>query len=199
MSFLTATNTELIYNMDSAGADNATSVATIMTANSSTNPPAYLPPLFSIWQPSAIVGKGFHISLGGTYDITGTPTLTFKYALDTAQATINAPTTVAATGALVTAAVPVTTTGIWTAQIDLTVVSTGTSSTVNVYSDGFMTLGVAGGTAAGVVIPLAAAANTTPTVVALTGTTAYWWEASFTWSTAATHSACQRHMIFGLN
>jgi hypothetical protein len=47
---------------------------------------------------------------------------------------------------------------------------------------------------------LGAAANTTPTTVAISATTAYWWELAFTWSsTSATHSACQKHQIFGLN
>jgi hypothetical protein len=200
MSFLTATNTELIYNMPAAGADLATSAtATIITGNTTSNPPAYLPPLYSIWQPSTIVGKGFCIRLSGTYDTGGTPALTFRYGLNTVQTTIPIATPLAVSGALVTAAVPVTTTGIWSAQIDLTCTGTGTGTNTNFYVDGLITLGIAGGTAAGVIAPLASAANTVPTVVSLVPTQAYWWEASFLWSTSPTHSACQKHMIFGLN
>lgn len=199
MSFLTATNTELIYNMNSAGADNATAVATVMSANSTTNPAAYLPPLFSVWQPSTVVGKGFSVRLGGTFDQAAGNAVTFAYGLNTTQASTTLAKTLAATGS---AAWTNTTTGVWHAQLDVTVAAVGESvgtPAASVYVDGFLAVGTAGGTAAATVYPLASSANTVPTAVSISPVTAYYWELVFTWGTAPTHSACQKHMIFGLN
>lgn len=199
MSFLTATNVEAIYSMGTAGADNATSVATIMSANSASNPAAYLPPLYSIWQPSTVIGKSFRVMLAGTFDQAAGNNNTFKYGLNTTQATTTPATILAQTGAT---AWTNTTTGLWHAQIDLTVASAGESAgtpAAGLYVSGFLVLGVAAGTAAGTVQPLASAANTTPTTVSINPTTAYYWELAFTWGTAPTHSACQQHEIFGIN
>lgn len=199
MSFLTATNTELIYNMPTAGSDITSSTASIFTANTTTNPPAYLPPLFSIWQPSTVAGKGFSVRLGGTFDQGAGNSNTFKYGLNTTQATTTPAVVLAQTGSTPWTN---TTAGLWHAQIDTVVTSSGiisASVNVNVYTDGFLVLGPANGTTTGTVIALAAAANTTPTTIGLVGSQAYWWEGSFTWGTAPTHSACQKHMIFGLN
>jgi hypothetical protein len=203
MSFLTATNTELIYSMPVAGSDMATATAaTTVTANTASNPAAYLPPLYSIWQPSSIVGKGFRVVLRGTYDSTAV-TKTFSYGLNTTQGTA-APQAVvlAATGAFTAIS---STSGCWEAEFDVTVNSTGeplgTNTGLNLQVAGTLTFGPGGSPTASSAAYMLGASNATgtPALVAVSPVQAYWWEASFASGSAGVHLNCTQHLIFGLN
>lgn len=201
MSFLTATNTELIYSMPVAGADVGTaSVASIVTGNTATNPAAYLPPLYSIWQPSTVVGKGFHIKLAGTYDATAVG-LTFAYAHNTTQATM-ATTKVASTGSYTLTSA---TDGRWEALIDITCYQAGQSG-VNVPAvlcnvSGTFTIGHANNaaTVAAATLLLGLSSTGAPASYSMSPITAYYWEASLFPAASGVHFYCDQHEIFGLN
>lgn len=200
MSFLTATNTECIYNMPVNGADVGTaSVATIITGNVAANPAAYLPPLYSIWQPSSVVGKGFHIALSGTYDATAVG-LTFKYGLNTTQGTAALATVLAQTGSYTLTS---TAAGNWQAQMDITVTQSGGSGTpaalLQVNGFFYAAAGNNAATTAIGVLPMGGSSTGAPVTVSVNPTTAYYFEAAVTFAASGVHLYCQQHQIFGLN
>lgn len=208
MSFLTATNAELIYNMEGTGADLALTVTATVTTPSGTSsvPPAYLPPVFSIWQPSSIVGKGFRVNLAGTYDTASALNMTYKYGLDTTQGTFTPNVSVGATGAF---PLPNTTAGSWYLSFDI--VFTGMAATqgsLQGYVNGVLCAGAGNNAAAaaGSVGMFGGTSSTGNGVGAFSfsnwaGATAYYWELQNTWSSAtgSTHFCVQEHQIFGLN
>ena len=212
MSFLTATNTELIYCMNSAAADVTVSTASqlITPASGSTVEGAYLPPIFSIWQPSTIVGKGMRVVVGGIYDVAAADNVTLTHGLNTAQTTTisgaSIGITLAGTGA---SPFPSATAGGFYGQFDINFqgFSGGGAGQVQGYVNGILCAGAANqaGTSqvtTGNVTLLGGKTSSGASAFAFTawvGTTAYWWEAIATVATAPTHFALQQHMIYGLN
>jgi hypothetical protein len=88
MSFLTGTNTELIYSSTGAGAAYNTSVTqTLLNANSTTMVQAHIPPDF--WLPTnTSIGRGIRIVARGLISTTtGPPTFTFNVYLGASGAT----------------------------------------------------------------------------------------------------------------
>jgi hypothetical protein len=199
MSFLTATNTELIYNMTAASADLASTTATIFAP--SAGEAAYLPPVFSIWQPSSIVGKGFRVCFGGTYDA-GAVALTLKYSLDTTQGTqlTSNPGVIASTGAFT---VPSIAAGGFDGYFDIIFTASSVAGNLSGYVSGLVAYGQGNNAAAANanVAMIGGSSNgaTTATFTTWPGATAFFWELQATWGTAPTHSALTKHQIFGLN
>ncbi len=214
MSFLTATNTELIYAMEGAGSDVTVSTASVITPfTSATVAPAYLPPVFSIWQPSSIVGKGFRVVLSGTYDTAASDAITLKYAMDTSQAT-GAGSTFGSGGSNFvlfstgSGSWPLATAGGWYAQVDIIFTAySGTSSNLSGFVNGFLVAGSANNaatsqTTTGQVTMLGCTTSAGASAVtfnAWPGTQAFFAESQVTAGTAPTHFALQQHMIYGLN
>lgn len=199
MSFLTATNTELIYNLTGASADLTTTTATVLAPASGGS--AYLPPVFSVWQPSSVVGKGFRVVVGGTYDA-GAVNLTLKYSLDTAEGTqlTSNPGVIASTGAC---AVPSATAGEWYGCFDIVFTASTAAGNLSGNVNGLVAYGAGNNaaTATASTYMLGGSANgaTTATFTTWPGTTAFFWELQATWGTAPTHFSMTQHQIFGLN
>lgn len=207
MSFLTATNTELIYNMTGAGPDLTASTATIITPNSGgTVPGAYIPPVFSIWQPSSVVGKGFRVQLAGIYDVAAADGVTFKYSLDTTegtQATTN-PGVIASCGS---SSFPSSTAGGWYMAFDIVFTAVNAAGNLSGFVNGFLLAGSANNAGTSQVTTgnvtliggSTSSGASTSTFTTWPATTAFWWELQATVATAPTHFAVQEHQIFGLN
>lgn len=209
MSFLTATNTELIYNMEGTGADYALSVSkTNLTPGTTSGViPAYLPPVYSIWQPSTVVGKGFRVVLAGTYDTGAALNMTFNYGQNTTQAaTTFAGITVCSTGAF---PLPTTAAGSWYMQFDITFTALATTQgNLSGYVNGFLVAGAGNNAAAaagsvGMIGGTSSSGNGVGAVSfnSWAAATAYYYDLNGTWSSAtnSTHFCLQQHMIFGLN
>lgn len=207
MSFLTATNTELIYDMEATGPDVGSSTsATIISAGTAqgSNPPAYIPPLYSIWQPSTVVGKGFRVVIAGTFDVSsGTNGITFQYGLNTTAGTAPPALILAKTGSINWANV---TAGGWYAQFDVVIISAGQSSgqVVSAQVNGFISQGAANNAATAAATAYQLGGTTSSGSAAATVTTwspvsAYYWEATATIAAAGTHFQCTQHQVFGLN
>lgn len=214
MSFLTATNTELIYNMEGTGADYALATAKTTLTPSTTSGvlPAYLPPLWSIWQPSTISGKGFRVVLAGTYDTGAVLGMTLAYGTNTTQAatSFGGGFQIAATGST---SLPASTAGSWYATFDIifTGAPTSAGSVVQGYVNGFMVAGAGNNagtsaTATGNVTMIGGTTSSGNGVGAYSFTawnaaTAYFFDLNGVWSSAtnSTHFCLQEHQIYGLN
>jgi hypothetical protein len=90
MSFLTGTNTELIYASVAAGAAKASFTSEFQINDTATmGVQAHLPPDF--WSPAQLaVGKAIRIVARGIFSVTGTPTWTFSVRGGAAGATSGA-------------------------------------------------------------------------------------------------------------
>ena len=207
MSFITGTNTELIYSMPATGANSSGpgAVSVILSGNTTTNPACLLPPLNSIWPMGGIVGKSLKVVARGTF---GTPasspgTWVIGCGLNTTQATKPAATVLAATGAF-TPASPILsiTNGEWELEFDVVIQTAGTNAgaapNANLITGGILTLG-AGNNAAttGVsafMVGSASAISVNPSV-------SLYLELYATFGTgpASTQLQCDQFLVFGLN
>lgn len=102
MSFITGTNTELIYASTAAGiAKNTFTAETALNDEATMGPQVYLPAGF--WLPSKTsIGRGIKIVARGIASSTGTPTYTFTVRLAASEAATSGPI-VLGTAALTTA------------------------------------------------------------------------------------------------
>lgn len=125
MSFLTGTNTELIYASTAAGiAKNTFTAETALNDEATMGPQVYLPGGF--WLPSkAALGRGIKIVARGIVSSTATPTYTFTVRFGAAEAATTGPI-VLGTAALATAS------GIanvqWTLEGDIILEGMGTTT-----------------------------------------------------------------------
>lgn len=125
MSFITGTNTELIYASTAVGiAKNTFTAETALNDEATMGPQAYLPAGF--WLPAkASLGKGIRIVARGIASSTATPTYTFSIRLGASEAATAGPI-VLGTAALTTASgianVP------WKIEGDVVLEGVGTTS-----------------------------------------------------------------------
>lgn len=135
MSFLTGTNTELIYASTSLGASlNTFTTEALLNTTATMGVQPHLPPDF--WLPNqASVGRGIKIVARGTLASTATPTFTFTIR-GGAAANASAAPILAGTGTMTT--LSGATTCAWTLEVDCilkTIASTGTNSTIYSYGE----------------------------------------------------------------
>ena len=103
MSFITGTQTELLYAMPASGSAVTAAAATIMSGTTAANPPYGLPPNFFGQVSGNGAGKSLLIKGGGWYTVGSTAvTNTFKIGLNTTQNTAAIAVTLGATGAWTT-------------------------------------------------------------------------------------------------
>jgi hypothetical protein len=196
MSFLTGTNTELIYSMPAVGATIASTTATPVTGNSASNPAYFMPPLLSIWPGQTLVGKCLRFVARGTSDNTAVNN-TMALRFDPTQAT--AGTLVAGTGA---AAWTSNTVNSWEFEVELSCISQG-NNTSGWMTGGILTVGVGNNssTATGSTFMVGGAQTLgVPTALALaTQASIGYIELWTTWATAPTAFVCSQFMIWGIN
>lgn len=206
MSFLTGTVAEVIYSMPAAGAsyNNSTTANTILSGNSSSNPPFQFPA--QIWQPSYVPGRALYVLAGGIISCTvSTPTLAVKLGLDTTQGTFG--TALATTGTYTIPATAIAN-GAWSLEVLVNFTQVGTSgNTYSFYSTGTFTYGAANNaaTAAAVALmigsPSSGGPPATPTLQTITPATSQYLELAATWGTASTSNmiTCTQFVVMGLN
>lgn len=201
MTFLYGTNMELLYSMPVVGATQSASARTLISGNSSTNPPFQLPALTNIWSPGSLQGKGLMVVASGGYDVGGnsvSTTLAFDVAAGTGAATSVTP----ATMGLCT--LPTSTSGAWEAQVWLNCVGTGTVSTW--YANGTFTVGPGSaetGSAAATALTFMwgqpAIVAGVPTGISIPVAQAYYVDLYSSFTANPTAMVCTQFMVFGLN
>ena len=209
MSFITATNTEVLYTMPSPGTALATSVTkTVITANTSTNPAYQQPALNAIWPPDRLAPRALRYVARGGVGTTATPTLQVQLYLDPTQNSTTQQILLGGTGALTTGSAlggGASMTANWELELDLVVTSIGvTSGAYNcvVYTNGMFTIsgtGTAGNdaaTAAAVTYMIGSNTSKTSIVPGIS----YWPEIWATWGTsnAANSIQCSQFFVLGL-
>lgn len=201
MTFFTGTVGEVIYNMPSAGAALANSVAkTNITANTASNPPFQVPA--PLWQPSYANARLVRVVAGGTYGTTAGPTLTLGCYLDPTQNSTTSQIQLAGFGVTTLSATGVTS-GNWLLDFYVTVSSMGVGSGAfqqNIFTNGVWLAGSGNN---------AATANNLQTImVGSSGATiqinpmaTYFMEIWATWGTASASNTitCTQFTVFGLN
>jgi len=209
VSFITGTNTELIYSMPATGANSSGpgAVSVILSGNTTTNPACLLPPLNSIWPMGGIVGKSLKVVARGTFGTPasspGTWVIGCGLNVSASQATKPPGIVLAATGAF-TPASPILsiTNGEWELEFDVVIQTAGTNAGAapnsNLITGGILTLG-AGNNAAttGVsafMVGSASAISVNPSIN-------YFIELYATFGTgpASTQLQCNQFLVFGLN
>lgn len=190
MSFITGTQTELLYAQEATSTKATFSTQAIISATSS-NPRCILPANF--WQYQGI-GRSIMIEANGVFSTTVTPTLALALCFDTTPGTINAGTTF--TGPAVTTASSVTN-ACWSMELQCVAQTVGSAgSTVQI--DGTFLIGtVAKNT------NTAAAINTTmvSTTVSLNSEVSYCIELAATWSASSASNTISvtNFFVFGCN
>jgi hypothetical protein len=209
VSFITATNTEVLYCMPAPGAALATSVTkTVITANTTTNPAYQQPALNAIWPPDKLIGRALRYIARGGVGTTATPTLQLQLYLDPTQNSTTSQILLGGTGALTTGSGlggGASMTGNWELELDLVITAVGVTSgayNCTVYTSGIFSIsgtGTAGNDAATAVsVQYMIGSNTAKTTI-VPGT-AYWPEIWATWGTsnAANSIQCSQFLVFGL-
>jgi hypothetical protein len=196
MTNQTGTVTEELYVMPSAGAALTSTTKSVITANSSSNPPWQLSA--PLWLPSYSVARGLHITCRGLLTTGSSPgTLTLGCYYDVTQNSTSSQILIAGTGALTPPAS--LTNGAFEMEFDLTIQSIGVSGaafTATADAHGVLSMGAANN---------AAATAATVYMVGASGITfnpmtAYFVEVWATWSTASGDSIqCTQFIGAGLN
>jgi len=194
MSFVYGTNCELLFSMPAIGASITGTGKSIITGTSATSTPFQMPALQSIWSPSQMPGKAIHIEAAGGYDI-ASGTNTMQLSLDSA---VNTQSFIlAATGAVTW---PVSSTGFWQLEFDLTCTAAGlTTSTW--YSAGNLVIG-----AGNAPTTFGSAVTFSNTVTAgipqpntIPNNISYYPEIYVTWSAGPTACVCTQFQVWALN
>lgn len=206
MSFITATNTEVLYTMPSPGTALATSVTkTVITANTSTNPAYQQPALNAIWPPDKLVGRAIRYVARGGIGTTATPTLTIGLFLDPTQNSTTSQITLGTTGALTTASAiggGASMTANWELELDLVITAVGVTSgayNCTCYTSGIFTYGPGNDAATAVASGTYMIGSNTSKTSIVPGTS-YWPEVWATWGTsnAANNIQCSQFLVMGL-
>lgn len=206
MSFITATNTEVLYCMPAPGAALNTSVTkTVITANSSTNPAYQQPALNAIWPPDKLIGRALRYVARGGIGTTATPTLTIGLFLDPTQNSTTSQITLGSTGALTTASSiggGASMTANWELELDLVITAVGVTSgayNCTCYTSGIFTYGPGNDAATAVASGTYMIGSNTSKTTIVPGTS-YWPEIWATWGTsnAANNIQCSQFMVMGL-
>lgn len=205
MSFITATNTEVLYTMPSPGTALNTSVTkTVITANSSTNPAYQQPALNAIWPPDRLAPRALRYVARGGVGTTATPTLTVGLFYDVTQNSTTSQITIGSTGAFTTASAlggGASMTANWEMELDLVVTAIGVTSgayNCTVYTNGTFTIGPGNDAATAAAVTYSIGSNTSKTTI-VPGTS-YWPEIWATWGTsnAANNIQCSQFFVLGL-
>lgn len=206
MSFITATNTEVLYCMPAPGAALNTSVTkTVITANTTTNPAYQQPALNAIWPPDKLVGRAIRYIARGGVGTTATPTLTMGLFLDPTQNSTTSQITLGSTGAFTTASAiggGASMTANWELELDLVITAVGVTSgayNCTVYTSGVFTYGPGNDAATAVASGTYMIGSNTSKTSIVPGT-AYWPEVWATWGTsnAANNIQCSQFLVLGL-
>ena len=202
MTFFSGTVGEVIYNMPSAGAALTNTVTkTVISANTSTNPPFQVPA--PLWQPSYAQARLLKVSAGGTYgDTASTPTLQLGAYLDPTQNSTTSQILLAGTGAVTLTATSITT-GNWLMEFYVTVSSMGVGSGAfqqNVFTNGYFLAG-AGNNAATANWQQNVMVGSASSTVQVNPMATYFLELWATWGTANASNTitCTQLTVFGLN
>jgi hypothetical protein len=200
MTFFTGTVSEELYVMPAPGAALTNSTTkTVISANSTTNPPYQLPSL--VWPPSYAVGRGMHITARGGISTSGSPgTLTIGCWLDPTQNSTTSQILLAGTGAFSVAAG--LSNGEFELEFDVTIASIGVSAgayTENVYTGGVLTVGSGANAATTASTPYMVGSGTS--AIANNPATPYFVEVWAQWGTASSSNSIQltQLLIGGLN
>jgi hypothetical protein len=209
MSFLTGTNTELIYASTAAFTQvvySSVATETCLNPGSATNgPQAHLPPDF--WLPNLnAVGRGIKILARGIFQVVSatTPTITFNIRGAGTGSTPNVSTTPVLVGSAALTASSGTTTGFFRLEADIilkTIAGAGGNSTFTgvgeIISQGFSAVSATTVTAS----PLYGASATPGTVATVdTSITNYInVNAAFSATGATNEITLQQLLVFGLN
>jgi hypothetical protein len=185
--------------MPAAGAALANSSAqTIISGNTSTNPPYQLPSLNTLWGSASYgySGRALRIVARGTFGTTSAPTLTVVLGLNTAQGTATPAITLAATGAF-TAPTTITN-GNWELEIGIDINSIGiTTSSLDPIGKFCVGPGNNAATAAASTYMIGSATS----VTTVNPQTSYWVELAAKWGTANASNTiqCLQFEVLGLN
>jgi len=204
MSFFTGTVGEVIYNMPGAGtAYNTSTSATVISANSASNPPFQMPT--PLWQPSYASARLLRIVAGGTYGTTvSTPTLIIGAYLDPTQNSTTSQIALAKTGTYTMPATAITN-GSWLMDFYVTVnqigVGAGAYATL-VYTNGLLNFYPNGNNAATVNTGNATIGIGSPgATISINPMATYFLELWATWGTSSASNTiqCTQFTVFGLN
>lgn len=202
MTFFTGTVGEVIYNMPAAGAALANSaVKTVVTANTTTNPPFQVPA--PLWQPSYAQARVLRVVAGGTYgDTASTPTLQIGAYLDPTQNSVTSQILLAGTGAVTLTATSITT-GNWLLDFYVTVSTMGVGAGAfqqNVFTNGYLLMG-AGNNAATANVQQTVMVGSPNATIQVNPMATYFMELWATWGTANASNTitCSQFTVFGLN
>lgn len=199
MSFLSGTVMDTLYLMPNSGSALASSTTqTVITGNTSTNPPYQLPAINSIWGPSYAAGRALRLVARGIFGTTGTPTLKLNMTFGTTQGT--AGTTLASTGALTTASGVAN--GMWEMEFEVFIDSVGGTNNTpasSIWTAGIASFGV--GNNAATTTASAYMIGSTSAITTVNPTTAYWLELYATWGTSSASNTitCTQFMVQALN
>ena len=198
MTFLSGTNTELLYVMPAAGSVyNNSSAQTIISGNTSTNPPYQMPSLYNLWGPSYAVARALRVVARGIFATTGTPTLKVVCGLNTTQGTASPAIVLAGTGAFTTASGVAN--GMWELEFGIDINSLGTGANSSLDAMGSFRLGV--GNNAATTAATMYMVGSTAAITTVNPTTSYWLELAALWGTANASNTltCFQFEVFGLN
>lgn len=207
MSSITLTNYEQLFCMDTPGSalTNST-VKTLLTGNTSSNPAYQLPALISIWPAiNNLVSKNLRAVARGTISTAASApgTLTLGFQLDPTQNSSTSALTLAATGAL-TPAVSLASAK-WELEFDITISAFGVTSaaySATLQTGGQLTFGPGNNAAtAAAVTYMVGADNIAMSGSALNPATPAWLELWGTWGTASASNiiTCTQFLVYGQN
>lgn len=210
MSFVTGTQTELLYAMPASGGATTAAAATIISGTTAANPPYLLPGGYFGPQSGGGAGKSLLIKGGGWLTVGGTAvTDVFQVGLNTTAGTGTPAIVLAKTGAFTT--LINWTTAAFDFEVMVTATAPGLSGTGTFNGVGSISLG-AGNNAAVPTLGTMGTSTTnslaskimmgTPnTAVNFTSSTAYYVEVSNTWSatTGSPSITLTNFYVFGLN
>jgi len=205
VSFVTATNTEVLYTMPAAGSALASSTTkSVITANSATNPAYQMPSLLAIWPPDRLTPRALRFIARGGVGTTATPTLLVQLYLDATQNSTTGQILLGATGAFTTASAlggGASMTANWELELDLVVTVIGVTSgayNCTVYTNGIFSIGPGNDASTTAAVQYMIGSNTSKTTIV--PSTSYWPEIWATWGTsnAANSIQCSQFMVTGL-
>lgn len=207
MSFITGTQTELLYAMPASGTAVTAAAATVMSGTTAANPPYQLPTGFFQQQSGGGAGKSMLIKGGGWYTTGSTAVTTvFQIGLNSTAGTGAIALLFGKTGTLTTVAS--TTDGLFSFEVLVTSTSPGFGSTTSsLNAMGWVGFGNGNNAATGTFGTFGAnnlsifAIGTAQTAVAPVPSTTYFIECSNTWNvtTGAPTITLTNYLIFGLN
>jgi hypothetical protein len=200
MSFITGTNTELIYASTGVGiAKNTFTAETALNDEATMGPQVYLPAGF--WLPTrTAIGRGIHIVARGIVSSTATPTYTFTVRLGASEAATTGPI-ILGSAALTTAsgisAVP------WKLEGDVILEGVGTTTgTATVRGIGYINTigyGAAAPTLTGYVVWGGAASPGTVATVPIKAQNFITVNVACSASSASNTITLQQLLVYGLN